>query len=175
MKREEKYKVVEEMKEKLSKAEATFLVDYRGLNVKQITALRNELRKIGTEFFVVKNRLLKIACEGTPNEAIKEMLKGPNAIAISYEDIVTPAKVLVSFSDDYEKLEIKTGQMYGRLLNVDEIKQLSKLPGKMELLAMTLSAMKSVPGSFVRVLNGIILKLLYVLKAIEAKKAEENK
>ncbi len=174
MKREEKYRVVEEMREKLQKAEATFLVDYRGLNVEQITSLRNELRKTGTEFHVVKNRLLKIACEGTNTEVIKELLQGPNAIAISYEDIVSPAKVLINFSDDYDKLEIRAGQMAGRLLNADEIKRLSKLPGREELLAMALSVMQAVPGSFVRVLNAVILKLIYALKAIEAKKAEEN-
>ena len=174
MKREEKYKVVDTLKERLQKAEATFIVDYRGLNVEQMTALRKELRKTGAEFFVVKNRLLKIACEGTTTESIKDQFTGPNAIAISYEDIVGPAKVLVNFSDDYEKLTIKVGQMAGKVMDSEEIKRLSKLPGKTELLAMTLSAMQAIPASFVRVLNGIIMKLLFALKAIEAKKAEEN-
>jgi len=174
LKREEKYKVVDTLKERLQKAEATFIVDYRGLNVEQMTALRKELRKTGAEFFVVKNRLLKIACEGTTTESIKDQFTGPNAIAISYEDIVGPAKVLVNFSDDYEKLTIKVGQMAGKVMDSEEIKLLSKLPGKTELLAMTLSAMQAIPASFVRVLNGIIMKLLFALKAIEAKKAEEN-
>lgn len=172
MDRNEKENFVAEMNERLQRAKATFLVDYQGLHVEAINKLRNELRGIGTDFRVVKNRLMKLACQDTETESLKEHFEGPCGLAITYEDIVAPAKVLVDFSKDNKKLDIKVGQMSGKAIDLDAIKRLAELPGRDELLSQILSAMKEVPTSFARVLNGLLVNLLNALKAIEAKKED---
>ena len=173
MNRQEKEQLVAEMNDRLKRAQATFLVDYQGLNVEKMSRVRKELGTIDTDLFVVKNRLLKLASVGTDTESIKEHFSGPNALAISYDDIVKPAKVLVGLSKDLEKLDIKVGQMSGKPMDSDAVKRLAELPGHEELLAQVLSAMQAVPTSLVRALNGIMSKLLNVLKALEEKKEKE--
>ena len=170
MNRSEKEIFIADMKSRLAKAEATFLVDYQGLNVEALNQLRRELQKIGTEFQVVKNRLLKLACKGTDTESIQESFKGPCALAITYDDIVAPAKVLIDLSKDHKNLEIKIGQTSGKSIDPDAIKRLAELPSREQVLAQVLSAMQAVPASLVRVLNGVLVNLLNVLKAIETNK-----
>jgi large subunit ribosomal protein L10 len=172
LERHEKEAVVAQMKERLEKAEATFLVDYQGLDVTSMTTLRSALRGIDAELQVVKNRLLKRACEGTDTEAIVDHFQGPCALAISYEDVVAPAKVLVEQSKELKHLELKVGQINGKPMDLEAIKRLAKLPGREQLLSQVLSAMQGVPAGFVRVLNGMVVQLLNVLKAIENQKSE---
>ncbi|MBW1804803.1 MAG: 50S ribosomal protein L10 [Deltaproteobacteria bacterium] len=161
------------MKSRLKKAKATFLVDYQGLDVEAMNRLRGELRKIDVEFQVTKNRLLKLASQDTDSEVIKEKFVGPCAIALTYNDVVGPAKVLVDLSKELQNMELKTGQISGKPMDVDAIKRLAALPGRDQLIAQALSAMQEVPTSFVRALNGVILNFMYVLKAIENSKGNE--
>ena len=172
MNRQEKIKLVSELHEKLKSAKAAFLVDYKGLDVKSMSALRRQLREVNTELKVVKNRLLKLASKGTDTESIQDVMRGPSAIVISYDDVVAPAKILVNFSKENENLKIKKAQITGKVIDLEKIKQLAELPSREQLLAQTLSVMMAVPASFVSVLNGIIVKFLYVLKAIEEQKKE---
>jgi large subunit ribosomal protein L10 len=172
--KKEKEMFVADMNERLKKAQATFLVDYQGLNVEAMNRLRRVLKETGAEFRVVKNRLLKLASQETETGALNEHLLGPLALAITYDDIVAPAKVLVDETKNYDKLEIKMGQVSGRPIDLEAIKRLADLPGRDELLAQVLSGMQAVPTSLVRVLNGVLVSLLYVLKAVEARKQEPN-
>ncbi len=170
MNREEKEQLISGLRSRLNKAQGTFLVYYQGLKVEDINKLRGQLRDTGAELQVVKNRLLKLACEGTETEVIKDEMMGPSAIALTYEDVISPAKILVDFAKDYKHLEIKKGQIFGKMVDADGIKQLALLPGREVLLAQTLSAMQAVPAGFVRVLGGIMGQMLNVLKAIEQQK-----
>jgi large subunit ribosomal protein L10 len=172
MDRQEKEKFVADLHGRLKKARGTFLVEYKGLDVESMNRLRKELKKVDAEFQVVKNRLLKLSSEETDTGLIKDHMNGPSAIAVTYEDMVGTAKVLVDFAEEFKKLRIKNGQISGKVVDIDAIKRLAKLPGKDVLLAQTLSAMQAVPASFVRVLNGVVVKLLNVLTAIEQQKAE---
>ncbi|MFC1867007.1 50S ribosomal protein L10 [Thermodesulfobacteriota bacterium] len=174
MEKREKELFVSEMNSRLKRAQATFLVDYQGLDVKSINRVRGELKKIGAEFQVVKNRLLKLASKDTGNESIKEQLVGPCALAITYDDIIAPAKVLVDLSKDIKNLDIKTGQVSGKPLDLETIKRLAGLPGRDQLIAQVLSAMHAVPTSLVRVLNGVTVNLLNVLRAIGSGKGGEQ-
>jgi large subunit ribosomal protein L10 len=173
MKKEEKSNLVAELNSRLERAKGSFLVDYQGLNVETMNRLRGELRKVGTELQVVKNRLLKLASENTGTAAIKDKMQGPSALAITYEDLVGPAKVLVGFAKEFDRLKIKHGQISGRIVAPEDVRKLATLPPRDVLLAQTLSVMQAVPASFVRVLNGVAVQFLYVLKAIEEKKAEQ--
>ncbi len=170
MKREEKQKFVADLHAWLEKAQGTFLVNYQGLDVETISRLRRELRNVDTEFKVVKNRLLKLASQETDTELLREHMEGPSAIALTYEDVVAPAKVLVDFAKVANQLQLKVCQISGKIVDPEGIKRLASLPGKDVLLAQTLAAMQAVPASFVRALNGITVKLLNVLKAIEQEK-----
>jgi large subunit ribosomal protein L10 len=172
LKREEKEALVADMAERLKRAQATYLVDYQGLNVEIMNALRKDLRKNKAEFQVVKNRLLKLACKETGASAIKDHFVGPCAMAISYDDVVAPAKILVAYAKKSDRLKLKVGQIGGKMFDHDGIRRVAELPAREVLLAQALSAMQAVPGSFVRVLNGVVANLLNVLKAIEGKKSE---
>lgn len=172
MKREEKKALVADMAERLKKAQATYLVDYQGLNVEIMNALRKDLRKSKAEFQVVKNRLLKRACEETGASAIKEDFVGPCALAISYDDVVEPAKVLVAYAKKSDHLKLKVGQIGGKRFDHEDIRRVAELPAREVLIAQAFSAMQAVPGSLVRVLHGVVAKLLHVLMAVESKKSE---
>ncbi len=171
MKKTEKEKFVAELHSRLQNTAGTFLVDYQGLNVDAMNKLRNELRKAGAEFQVVKNRLLKLASRETPSEVIQSDMTGPSGITLASDDVVAPAKVLVDFAKEFSHLKIKSGQISGKASGPDGIKKLAELPGRDVLLAQTLSAMQAVPASFVRVLNGVTVKFINVLRAIEQQKA----
>lgn len=174
MVRGEKEQFVGTLHAKLEKASATFLVHYQGLNVEGMNRLRGQLRRADAELKVVKNRLLKIASEETGTRVLKDAMKGPSGIAIGYGDVSVAAKALVSFSKEEKLLVIRDAQVFGRRIDPEGVKRLSELPGREVLLAQTLSAMQAVPASFVRVLSGVVTKLLFALKAIEQQKAESN-
>ena len=114
------------MKSRLEKAEATFLVDYKGLDVETFNALRGELRKSETELQVVKNRLLKLASKDTETALLEQYFEGPCARVINYEDAIAPAKTLVEQSKAHKHLEIKVGQMSGQLIDEEGIKRLAQ-------------------------------------------------
>lgn len=166
MDKKQKETLVADMKDRLQNAQAAFLVDYQGLDVETLNRLRNELRQTGSEFQVVKNRLMRFACQDTETESLREHFVGPCALTIAHDDVVAPAKVLVDFSKTEKKLELKVGQISGRMMDANAINRLAELPGRDVLIAQTLSAMKEVPTSLVRVLNGVVVSFLNVLKAI---------
>ncbi len=170
MNRKEKENFVADLHSRLEEAQGTFLLDYKGLKVEEINRLRNELRNSGAEFQVVKNRLLKLACDETHTELIKNQMQGPSAITIAFEDVIGPAKILVDFARDFNQLQFKSGQISGKRVDEEAIKTLARLPGREVLLSQALAAMRAVPTGFVRVLSGIMSQLLNVLKAIEIQK-----
>ncbi len=170
MDKNEKIAFVNDVKERLERAKATYLVDYKGLDVTAMNHLRRELRQAGSEFQVVKNRLLARASRDTETAVLSDYFVGPSAIAITYDDMVAPAKVLVELGKQYKDLEIKAGQMSGKVMGFEAIERLAKLPSRDEVLAQVLAAMQAVPGSFVRVLNGVLVQFMNVLKAVEDKK-----
>lgn len=170
MKIDQKKAIAEELHEKFSKAKVVIVTDYKGLDVAAVTKLRRELREADVEFRVAKNSLLSRASKDTGVESISDQFKGPNAIALSYDDPVSPAKVLTEFAKTNDKLEIKVGVMDGKVLDLSAIQALSALPSREALLAQTLSVMNAVPTSFVRVLSAVPEQLLNVLQAIKEKK-----
>jgi len=154
----------------LKETQISILVDYKGLNVEAMTQLRSELRKEGVQLAVIKNTLLGMASKGTDTALMEDFFKGPNAIATCKDDPVAPARILVKFAEANDKLEIKAGSMNGKLLSVDDIKTLAKMPSREVLLAQVLSAMNGVPTAMVRVLSGVPRGFMTVLNAIGEQK-----
>ena len=174
MNKQGKKELVDNLHERLGKAQGSYLVDYQGLGVESMNRLRRDLRQVNAEVEVVKNRLLKLASKDTDTELILDLMQGPTAIALTYGDVIGPAKALVDFAKEFKQLEIKGGQISGKQVDVAGVKQLAALPGREALLGQVLSVMQAVPTSFVCVLNGIIGKFMNVLKAIEEKKSESQ-
>lgn len=172
MNKENKQQLVTELHEKLKKAKAVFLADFRGMTVETATALRNELRKASVEYKVVKNTLLDIACRETDKEGLGSHYAGPTAIAISYDDPVAAAKVLSRFAREQEKVfKLKAGVLTGKVITVADIQALADLPSREVLLARMLGAMNAPATNFVGVLAAVPGSFVRVLAAIKEKKA----
>jgi large subunit ribosomal protein L10 len=166
-----KQELVTEMHERLTRAKAVFLADFRGMNVGQATTLRNELRAVSVEYKVFKNTLLDRAAKGTDMECLTPYLAGPTAIAISYDDPVNAAKVLSKFAKDPQgKFVLKVGVLSGKLLDVKQIQALADLPSREVLLAKMLGSMQAPSSNFVRVLAAVPGGFVRVLNAIREKK-----
>lgn len=172
MNKDHKQHLVTEMHERLARAKAIFLADFRGMSVGQATTLRNELRNASVEYKVFKNTLLDLAVKGTDAECVTPYLAGPTAIAISYDDPVSAAKVLSKFAKDPQgKLELKAGMLSGKLLDVKQIQALADLPPREVLIAKMLGSMQAPATNLVGVLAALPGSLVRALDAIRAKKA----
>jgi large subunit ribosomal protein L10 len=101
---------------------------------------------------------------------MKDFFSGPNAIILSKDDPVAPAKILVKFAKENDKLEIKAGAFAGRLLDLEELQQLAKMPSREELLGTVVYTMNAVPTALVNVLSGVPRAFLNVLSAIKEQK-----
>lgn len=172
MNRDNKQELVTEMHERLTRAKAVFLADFRGMDVGKATSLRNELRSASVEYKVFKNTLLDRASQGTDMECLSPYLTGPTAIAISYDDPVSAAKVLSKFAKDPQgKFILKVGVLSGKLLDVKQIQALAELPSREVLLAKMLGSMQAPATNFVGVLAALPGSLVRALDAIRAQKA----
>lgn len=145
---EAKKAVVTEIADKLKSAATVVVVDYRGLNVSQVTELRKNLREQGIDFKVYKNSMSRRATEEVGFEALNEHLVGPNAIAFSDEDVVAPAKILNDFAKENKELEIKAGVIEGEVATAEEMKALAELPSREGLLSMLLSVLQAPVRNF---------------------------
>jgi len=170
----EKQKIAKDLQERFAKSKVVIVTDYKGLDVTSLNTLRRQLREAACEYQVVKNTLLIRASEDTDVALIKDNFKGPNAVALSYEDPVAPAKVLTDFAKVNDKLEIKAGVLNGKPLDANAIRTLAALPSREILLSQVLAAMNGVAGSFVRVLNNVPQKMLNVLQAIKEQKDQKE-
>lgn len=155
---EQKQKQVAEISEKLSSSCAGVVVDYKGINVADDTALRKELREAGVDYFVVKNTLLGRAIEGTDLAEMKNVLEGTTAIAISKEDHVAAARILKKFADEHENFSIKAGFLDGKCISLDMVDSLAKLPSREVLLATVLGAFQAPMAAFARAVQAIVDK-----------------
>ncbi|RST58316.1 50S ribosomal protein L10 [Siminovitchia terrae] len=145
---EQKKQIVEEIAGKMKASVSTVIVDYRGLNVAEVTELRKQLREAGVEYKVYKNSMARRAAEEAGLAELNEQLVGPNAIAFSTEDVVAPAKILNDFAKDHDALEIKAGVIEGNVATVEEIKALASLPSREGLLSMLLSVLQAPMRNF---------------------------
>jgi large subunit ribosomal protein L10 len=160
---EQKKHIVEEIAEKLKASVSTVVVDYRGLNVGEVTELRKQLREAGVEFKVYKNSLTRRAADSLELSGLNTSLVGPNALAFSTEDVVAPAKIINDFAKKHEALEIKAGVIEGNIATVEDVKALAELPSREGLLSMLLS-----------VLQAPIRSLALVTKAVADQKEEQG-
>lgn len=173
MARPEKEATVQEVLDRLNKSQSVVLADYRGLNVLEVTELRKRLREAGIEYKVIKNTLTSRAAKAAKIEGLDEYLSGPTALAFSYQDPVTPAKILSTFAKDHKKLELKGGILEGKVIGVDAVKALANLPSREALLAQVAGMLQAPMRGLVTVLSGPMRNLAYAVEAVRKQKAGE--
>ena len=173
MPNQKKVQIVENLKEKLSKAQGVVLTDYQGLSVPEVEVLRRNLQDAGANYQVVKNTLLKLALKDSnfqipnPNEApsSNSQLTGPTGIALSQDDEIKPLKALYDFAKEHKALKIKGGFFEGGWTVCEKLKEIAQLPSREELLAKLLGMMQSPITRFVNVSKGAQKNLVGVLRA----------
>lgn len=152
---ENKKEIVAQLTERLEKAQAGVIADFRGLTVAQDTELRTKLREAGVEYTIVKNTLTRFAANAVGLGELDSVLHGPTALATSADDVVAPAKVLVEFAKANEQLEIKAGFVDGKVISVDEVKVYASIPNKETLIAKMLGSLQAPIGNLARTLDAI--------------------
>lgn len=172
MARPEKVAVVNEVYEKLTKAQSVVLVDFRGLTVQEATELRKKLREAGVELRVTKNTLTRLAAEKAELQDLNAYLEGPTALAFGYDDPVSAAKILSEFAKDHKKLELKGGVLEGRVIDQAMVTALADLPTREVLLGQLVGLMQAPLRNLANVLSAPIRNTVYVLDAIRQKKSE---
>lgn len=171
MNKDGKKQLVVDMQDKLKRAKAAFLADFRGMNVEQASRLRDELRKVAVEYKVVKNTLLELASRGTDVEPLATHYKGPTAIALTYDDPVAAAKVLSRFAKEIEAFNLKAGVLGNKPLSVADIQALADLPSREVLIAKLLGTLNAPVTNFVGVLAAVPGSFVRALDAIRAQKS----
>lgn len=158
--------LIEDLLAKVNASPFMFVVDYTGLTVDKFSELRKRLRDSGAEVHVYKNRLIKKATEraGFPAE-LADSLKGQTAVVTGEKDVCAAAKVMKTFSDQFEKPQIKAGVMDGKYLDAAGIKVLADLPSREVLLATLLGVLQAPASQLVRLLNEPAASLARVLNA----------
>ena len=156
----EKKAIVAELESKLKNAPSGLLVDYKGITVAEDTALREELRKNGVDYAVVKNTLVRFALDDTGLGALDEHLHGTTALAVATEDPIAPMRVINKFSKKFngERFVIKAGFMDGEVLALNDIMALAELPSKEALQAQVLGTMLAPITSLAIVIKAIAEK-----------------
>ena len=153
--RELKEKKVQEIKEVFESAKAAVVLDYQGLTVSDATELRNSFRKEDVQYHVFKNRLVKLAVEGTEFEKLADNLTGPNGIAFAMSDATSAARVAKEFAKKNNKLELKMGVVDGVFYDGDMIKKIADIPSKEVLIAKFMGSIKAPVTKFAAVVKAI--------------------
>lgn len=131
----QKQEEVSKLAEKIKSAKLVLLTDYRGITVTDVTNLRADLRKSNTEYSVIKNNITRRALQEAGIEGLDEYLVGPTAVILNSEDYLPGIKAIYKFAKNNDFYKIKAGVIDGKVVSVDEIKTLAKLPSREELLS----------------------------------------
>ena len=175
--RAQKEEAVTSLNEKFSRATSVVVADYRGLGVSDVDELRSKLRAATdgqTEYQVAKNSLLKLAANGSTSEVLTEHFVGPSAIAVSFGDPVSAAKVLVDYAKDHDQFEIKGVMLDGKALDQSEFATLATLPSLQELRGKLVGLLMAPAGKLARLLNEPPSQLARLVSARKDSLGEES-
>ena len=161
---------IEELRKRISGAKNLFFTNYAGLTVEDISKLRNELRKDGSTYGVVKNTLFSRAAGDSLAKEFEAFLAGPTAVVFAGEDPVAPAKALKTFSDSTKPIGIKAAYIDGKMVDANAVNVLASLPPRIELLSRLVGSLKSPLSGLVYVLSGNQSGLVRALNAIREQK-----
>ena len=149
MHRTQKEQVLGEIKEAFANVASIVVADYRGIRVPVVTTMREDFRKAGCHYRVLKNSLVKIAVKGSKMEPLSQLMVGTTAVIWSHEVPQSPAQVALKWAKDEPKFVIRGGYYEGQLLDPAGVDALAKMPGKNEIRASMLMTFLAAPQSFV--------------------------
>ncbi|MCL2555866.1 MAG: 50S ribosomal protein L10 [Firmicutes bacterium] len=150
-----KSKQVDEILDKVKRAKGVVLLDYRGINVEQDTAMRNQLRKENIEYKVLKNRLVLRAFNQAGYTGLDKVLEGPTAVAFSFDDATAPARILAENCKKVQKISMKGGIVEGQVMDQNGIQAVASIPSKEVLLSQLLGLLTSPMRSFAVAINEV--------------------
>jgi len=166
----EKERIVEEVKAVVADASTLVISDARGLKVSELSEIRKEATKKGVHIQVIKNSLAKLAFKDTDFNCTEETLKGPSLFAFSFAEPGAAAKLLKTYAKNFEALEIKALAVEGQLLDGSQIDILATLPSRDEAITLIASVLQAPMGKFATLLNEVPSKLARVLAAVRDNK-----
>jgi len=170
MKKEEKVEIVSEVVELLNNSSALYVADYKGVTVEQINNLRNEFRKEGVTYKVIKNTLMKRALDETGKyPQLSEYLVGMTGFAFTSDNVVAPAKIMKKFNDDTQKFALKACYIDTTFYDGSKLKELASLPTKSEIIASILGSLNAPASGIVGAVNAVMRDFVSVIDQISKK------
>ena len=170
----QKEQTIERLRERLDGAKCLYVTDFTGLDVASMTELRARLTDARVEYLVVKNTLARRALSGGPFAELAEHMTGPNAFAVSRDDVVTAAKILTDFAKEPERPQIKAGVIEGQVISLEEIRRIASLPPREQLLAQVVGHARAPIAGLVFVLHGLLAKFVRTVEAVRVQREAEG-
>jgi len=170
--KDQKEELIADYEKGLAAAPHAFLLDYKGISVPQVTALRDKVRDSGGHYEVVKNTLALRAIDGKALAELKEHFVGPTAVVYSMSDPVALAKALTDFAKDVPAVQFKAGLVESRSIAANQIKDIASLPSREQLIAKLLFLLQSPVTRLARVLAAVPQQLVVVLDQVRKQKEE---
>jgi large subunit ribosomal protein L10 len=171
MQKNEKSKVIETMTATLKDADGFIVANFKGLTVPEMESLRRDVRQLGGGSNIIKNRLLKRALDQIEVKGMEPYLKENTMLIYSKTDIIACLKALVVFGKKNDKFQIKGGLVSNAAYDKQQVIEISKLPGRKEMIAIIAGDLTAVIGKFAGVLNSIMTTFVGTVEALEKKKA----
>ena len=172
MNKNEKAEVISEIREVIDNSSAIFLTDYSGINVADISDIRNQFRKEGVRYKVYKNTLFKRALQESGKfEKLADHLEGMTGFAFASDNPVAPAKIIKKYFDTSKKLALKACYIETDYYDGSKLDQLATLPTKTELIASIMGSLNSPASGIVGVINAVVRDLVSVVDQISKKEA----
>lgn len=172
MNKNEKAEVISEIREVIDNSSAVFLTDYSGINVTDISDIRNQFRKEGVKYKVYKNTLFKRALQESGKfEKLADHLEGMTGFAFASDNPVAPAKIIKKYFDTSKKLALKACYIETDYFDGSKLDQLATLPTKTDLIASIMGSLNSPASGIVGAINAVVRDLVSVIDQISKREA----
>jgi large subunit ribosomal protein L10 len=171
---EQKGEIVAALTDRFARSGTIYVTDFTGLAVKNMTALRRQLRAAGGEYMVVKNTLALRAIQAASKGALEDVLEGPTGLVFVLADPIAPAKILADFQKEFERPTVKAAWLDGRRVGAEEVKRLATLPPRDQLLGQVAGALQAPLSGFVGALNGLLYQMVGALEALKEQRGQNS-